>query len=180
MLNVIETERLYLRPANNEADLEDYLRHLKDADEWLFQYAEEYSEKLFNMIDFTSHLVFCCAVCEKGTGQMLGYVGLMPEIMDDSANLEFYIFKEYRRQGFATEAIQAFLSQFHSGALFGFPGKTVIAEVVYENDPSKMLIEKLGFTKTAVGARMTAGGGVWFVRYELPAPEKEQEGQTNE
>ena len=180
MLNKIETERLYLRPANNGTDLEDYLHHLTDADEWLFQYAEEYSEELYNMIDFTSHRVLCYAVCGKDTGQMLGYVGLMPEIMDASSNLEFYIFKEHRRQGVATEAIQAFLSQFHSGALFGFSGKTVIAEAVYENDPSKMLIEKLGFTKTAVGMRMTAGGVVGLVRYELPAPEAEQEGQTNE
>lgn len=177
MLNKIETERLYLRPADNGTDLEDYLHHLSDADEWLFQYAEEYSEKLFNMIDFTSHLVFCCAVCEKETGQMLGYVGLMPEIKDASANLEFYIFKEHRRQGYAAEAIRAFIAQFRSGALFGFNGKTVIAEVVCENDPSKKLIEKLGFTKTAVGCRMRGVDGVWFVRYELHAPENEQEGQ---
>ncbi len=56
----------------------------------------------------------------------------------------------------------------------------MIAEVVYENDPSNKLIEKLGFTKTAVGCRMRGVDGVWFVRYELPAPEAEQEGQTNE
>lgn len=180
MLNIIETERLYLRPADNGTDLEDYLHHLSDADEWLFQYAEEYSEDLYGMIDFTSHLVFCYAVCLRQTGQMIGYVGLMPEIMDASANLEFYIFKEHRRQGFATEAIRAFIAQFRSGALFGFNGKTVIAEVVCENDPSKKLIEKLGFTKIAVGCRIRGTDGVWFVRYELPAPESKQEGQTNE
>ena len=178
MLNRIETERLYLRPADNGTDLEEYLHHLSDADEWLFQYAEEYSEDLYGMIDFTSHLVFCYAVCLRQTGQMIGYVGLMPELMDASANLEFYFFKEHRRQGFATEAIRAFIAQFRSGALFGFNGKTVIAEVVCENDPSKKLIEKLGFTKTAVGCRMRGTDGVWFVRYELPAPENEQEGQT--
>ncbi len=137
------------------------------------------TQKIFyGMIDFTSHLVFCYAVCLRQTGQMIGYVGLMPELMDASANLEFYFFKEHRRQGFATEAIRAFIAQFRSGALFGFNGKTVIAEVVCENDPSKKLIEKLGFTKTAVGCRMRGTDGVWFVRYELPAPENEQEGQT--
>ena len=93
MLNIIETKRLYLRPADNGTDLEDYLHHLSDADEWLFQYAEEYSEKLYGMIDFTSHRVLCYAVCGKETGQMLGYVGLMPETTDASANLEFYISK---------------------------------------------------------------------------------------
>lgn len=177
MLNIIETKRLYLRPADNGTDLEDYLQHLTDADEWLFQYAAEYSEKLYGMIDFTSHRVLCYAVCGKETGQMLGYVGLMPETTDASANLEFYIFKEHRRQGYAAEAIRAFIAQFRSGALFGFNGKTVIAEVVCENDPSKKLIEKLGFTKTAVGCRMRGADGVWFVRYELHAPENEQEGQ---
>lgn len=177
MLKRIETERLYLRPADNGTDLEDYLHHLSDADEWLFQYAEEYSEDLYGMIDFTSHHVLCCAVCNKETGQMIGYVGLMPETTDASANLEFYIFKEHRRQGYAAEAIRAFIAQFRSGALFGFNSKTVIAEVVCENDPSKKLIEKLGFTKTAVGCRMTGTDGVWFVRYELHAPENEQEGQ---
>ena len=30
-MDIIGTERLYLRPANNEADLADYLRHLKEA-----------------------------------------------------------------------------------------------------------------------------------------------------
>ena len=179
-MDIIGTERLYLRPANNEADLEDYLRHLTQADEWFFQYGEDYSEELYNLIDFTSHLVLCYAVCCKETGQMIGYVGLMPETADASAKLEFYIFKEHRRQGYAAEAIQAFIAQFRSGALFGFPGKTVIAEVVCENDPSNKLIEKLGFTKTAVGCRMTGTDGIWFVRYELHTPETEQEGQTDE
>ncbi len=180
MLNEIKTERLYLRPANNGTDLADYLRHLSEADEWLFQYAEEYSEKLYNMIDFTSHLVLCYAVCDKETGRMLGYVGMMPEITDASANIEYYIFSEYRRQGYAAEAINALIEAFFRGTLFGFPGKTVVAEVVYENDPSRKLIEKLGFTKTAVGMRMTAEGVIGLVRYQLPAPKAEQEGQTDE
>ena len=130
------------------------------------------------MIDFTSHLVFCYAVCLRQTGQMIGYVGLMPELMDASANLEFYFFKEHRRQGFATEAIRAFIAQFRSGELFGFPGKTVVAKVVYENDSSKKLIEKLGFTKTAVGMRMTVGGVIGLVRYELPARKINKKGNA--
>ena len=109
---------------------------------------------------------------------MLGYVGLLPDASSSTAELEFYLFREHRRKGFAAEAIKEFIAQFRSGALFGFNGKTVIAKVVYENDPSNKLIEKLGFTKTAVGCRMTGTDGIWFVRYELHVPENEQEGQT--
>lgn len=56
-MNIIETERLYLRPADNGTDLEDYLQHLTDAEEWLFQYSEEYSEGIYNRSSFTEMLL---------------------------------------------------------------------------------------------------------------------------
>ena len=100
------TDRLVLRPSEDERDLENYLAHIEAENEFLFQYGQEKSDELLGMIDFHTAPVAYFTVFLKGTRTMVGYVGVTTANGGslDEGNLEFHIFKEYRRNGFCKEA----------------------------------------------------------------------------
>ena len=152
----ITTDRLVLRPSRDERDLANYLAHIEAENEFLIQYGMERSDELLEMIDFHSAPVAYFTVFLKGTRTMVGYVGVTTADGGtmDAGNLEFYIFKEYRRNGFCKEAVQALLRSFFSGKLTGKREESVFAETLAENEASIRLLESLGFEKEAIGFRV--------------------------
>ena len=62
----------------------------------------EMTDELLAQADFESNGVECYTIFLKDTGEMIGYVGLSPE--GDEADIEFYIFKDYRNMGYCKEA----------------------------------------------------------------------------
>lgn len=171
----IITNRLILRPSDDERDLENYISHLKSADEFYIQYGQPCSDdELIEMIDFHSSGVIYYSVFLKETGAMVGYVGILPyEREPKSGNLEFHIFKEYRRKHYCQEALNALIECFFKGELTGVYGEMIDAETMSDNEPSCKLLESLGFQKKGVGIHgcfnndgtldITYG----FCRYEL-------------
>lgn len=149
----IITDRLVLRPSKEERDLENYLNHIEAEDEFIFQYGREKSDELLGMIDFHTAPVAYFTVFLKGTRTMVGYVGVTTADGGtlDEGNLEYYIFKEYRRNGFCKEAAQALIQSFFSGTLTGRPEESVFAQTLSENEASIRLLESLGFEKESVG-----------------------------
>ena len=148
----ITTDRLVLRPSEDERDLENYLAHMEAEDEYLFQYGMVKSDELLEMIDFHSAPVAYFTVFLKGTWTMVGYVGITTEDggTADEGNLEFHIFKEYRRNGFCKEAVQALLQAYFGGAITERQEESVFAETLAENEASIRLLESLGFRKEGV------------------------------
>lgn len=149
------TDRLVLRPSEDERDLENYLAHIEAENEFLFQYGQEKSDELLGMIDFHTAPVAYFTVFLKGTRTMVGYVGVTTANGGslDEGNLEFHIFKEYRRNGFCKEAAQALIQSYFSGTLTGRPEESVFAETLSENEASIRSLESLGFEKEAAGIR---------------------------
>lgn len=151
----IITDRLILRPSNDDRDLENYLSHLKAADEFYYQYGEEYSDELYNMIDFHSSGVIYYSVFLKEQNIMVGYVGVLPYQNSNAGEIEFYIFKEYRRNHYASEALTALIEWFMSAELNNKSEKKIVAETLSENEISCKLLEHIGFDKSAMGIRFT-------------------------
>ena len=158
---VINTERLVLKPMT-DSEWTDIVDHVFDNDECRFQFGYEKSDDLRDMVaEPYREAVIHYSVFFKD--ELVGYIGLTP----DTDNLEFYIVNEYRRKGYACEAIRAFIAFCVEGSITGEPHNVFSAEVITENKPCIMLLEKLGFKKSGWGMNMSSDYG--FYRYELAA-----------
>ena len=151
----IITDRLILRQSNDDRDLENYLSHLKTANEFYFQYGKEYSDELYNMIDFHSSGVIYYSVYFKEQDIMVGYVGVLPYRVDNAGEIEFYIFKEYRRNHYASEALTALMEWYLSAELNNKSAKKIVAETLTENEVSCKLLEQIGFEREAAKIQFT-------------------------
>ena len=137
-MRTINTDRLYLKPMA-EGEWTRVVDRILDADEGYIQFgcpvtremiAEPYTECV---IYYTIMLPF--------TRDMIGYVEFTPS----NKNVGYYLFEEYRHQGFAYEAVKAFMEACMRGEVTGRPVRRFYADVVDYNVPSKRLLRKLGF-----------------------------------
>ena len=148
----IITERLVLRPSDDKRDLGNYINHLKDEDIFFFQYGEQYSPELEELIDFHSSGVIYYSVFLRNSDTMIGYVGILPyQDEEHTGELEFYFFSEYRKKGYAMEAVKAYIQAYINGEFTGKKRNHIIAEVIAENEPAKAFLGELGFIKSAIG-----------------------------
>ena len=151
----IFTERLNIVPSVEERDLDSYVSDLSFADDFYFQYGQPYSSELLNAIDFHSTGVIYYSVFLKDTRTMIGYVGILPyEDNPAYGEIEFYIFHDFRRQGFSKEALTAFIEAFFTGLLTGVKGTQVEAEILSENEPARKLLEVMGFERISCGMQI--------------------------
>lgn len=149
---LIETPRLALYPSSDEHDLPEYKRHLTDSEEFFMQFGIRMTDEILECIDFHSSGVLYYTAFSKESGKMIGYVGLLPyKDSDGVGELEFHIFREYRNNGYCTEASKALLKAYFDGSLTDEPGKQVVAETMPENKATRKVLEKLGFERTSIG-----------------------------
>ena len=134
----------------SKADWSNYLSHVVEANELYIQYGMNPSEELLEWIQNPDPAVFYYSIHSIIHDVMVGYVGVVPK----SGNLEFYIFREYRRQGFGFEAIDMFSRMFFSGDITGKKENELVAETLTDNEPSTRLLEKAGFQKSNEGIRI--------------------------
>ena len=164
----IYTERLVLREMT-EDDFRVYLNHLTEADEVFVQYGIEPTEELLNEISMFPDMLYY-SIIEKASGDTVGYI----EIHEESDNLAFYIFKEYRRRGYCSEALAVFAQAYLSGEMTGRAHDMIVAETLDQNIPCIKLLEKAGFCREAAGFRISldeddnwdAINSVNIIRYE--------------
>jgi RimJ/RimL family protein N-acetyltransferase len=86
------------------------------------------------------------AVCLGDTNQFIGFVGLNPE-QDEGArvyNLGYVFHSDHHGKGYATEACRAVLTY----AFDQLRAEKVITGTASLNQPSRRLLERLGFQKT--------------------------------
>ena len=155
----IKTKRLLLCPSVDERDLNIYLTHLSaDKEEFYLQCGEPYSEEMLSSIDFHSTGVIYYSIFLKNTDNMIGYVGIFPcEEAEDNGMLEYYIFPEYRRNGYGKEAVLAMTREFFEGTLTEERGNVILAQVMDINKMSQQFLE-------SIGARRTSSG--WQIMYD--------------
>ncbi len=153
-VSTISTERLYMLPSVDSRDLGSYISDLLLTKDFYFQYGQPYSDELLESIDFHSTGVVYYSIFLKDTGIMIGYMGILPhEDNPACGDLEFYIFKEFRRCGFCKEALTSFIDNFFIGSLTGIKGMQVEAETLSDNEISCRLLESIGFRRKSSGIR---------------------------
>lgn len=133
-----------------DADWSNYVLHVTGAGELFMQYGCEPTEEWIACIQTMTPDVIYYAVYLNEKNVMVGYVGVTPE----TGNLEFYIFREYRKMGIGTAAVHLFIRLWFSGGITGEWETKIEAETLSQNLASIRLLEKLGFQKEAVGLRM--------------------------
>lgn len=156
---VFETSKLLLEPLN-QSEWENYLEHLDMYNEYYFQYGYEDKDELLPFIQTPGDMGIYYTIKKSGTNEMVGYVGITPELDElPYDNLEIYIFNEYRREGYAYEALSVIIDEYLRGRLTERIPQEIVAETLYENKPTIYLLEKLGFVKEAFGLRISLDNG---------------------
>lgn len=133
-----------------DADWSNYVLHVTGAGELFMQYGCEPTEEWIACIQTMTPDVVYYAVYLNEENVMAGYVGVTPE----TGNLEFYIFREFRKRGIGTDAVRLLIRLWFSGGITGERETKIEAETLSQNLASVRLLEKLGFQKEAVGLRM--------------------------
>ena len=159
----INTDRLTMRPMTDD-EWKLFVDRVFEADECLFQFGCEKCDGLREMVaEPNSAEVIYYSVFADCTDEMIGYVGLSPK----DNNLEFYIFEDFRRMGYAYDALEAFIDSWALGKIIGTPHNEFYAKVIDDNFPCIKLLEKLGFKKSGWGMNITSDYG--FYRFEYVA-----------
>lgn len=143
-MRTITTDRLYFKPM---ADGE-WLRivdRVFEAEESYTLFACEVTRERAEKSNFS--FVIHYTIMLPFTLDMIGYVEFTPW----TKNIAYYIFEEYRHQGFAYEGVKAFMGACMRGEVTGGPEREFFADVVDYNVPSKRLLRKLGFCETGYG-----------------------------
>ena len=149
----ITTDRLILRPMS-DAEWTRFIDSVFENDECLFQFGFDKSEELREMLaEPNKERVIYYSFVLQDIGDMVGYVGITP----DCNNLEFYVFGEYRRMEYASEAVIAFMDACKEGVITGHKIRSFIAEVVSDNTACIAFLKKLGFQKNGMGFNITTG-----------------------
>lgn len=159
--NQFETERLRLVPCDKKYQstlIEYFVAH---KDDLLILYNRPFSEKNIQFInrmyatDDDNLIRF--SILDKSTDNMVGCTGVM--FVGKVAYIEYIIFEEYRRAGYAFEAVNALISKLFNGDIYRcvnsvYKGKfekkravpeVIKAEICRGNTPSENFVKRLGF-----------------------------------
>lgn len=163
----IETERLIITEFDlsmaesvhrNSLD-EDNRRFVPDEVFETVEDAKETIEFLMSMYGSAEGPLVYPVLLKDGTN--LGYVQLVP--IEEGYEVGYHIGKEYTGNGYATEALKAFLSEI-------MPKKNldnVYGICVSENIASKKVLEKSGFKKEYEGIGLYQGESRQIAKYVL-------------
>ncbi len=157
------SERLKFRiPDDN--DLKIYHKHLKNDGDFLMYTCMKCNRE--NVKKFNFVRPFCYAIVEKKSNNMIGYIAMIWDKFEHDISritrLEYYIFEPYRNNGYAKEAVLAFLDRSFSEKLLELTETNysriyknkkakidlVRAHIRTDNIPSRCLVESCGFTHT--------------------------------
>lgn len=147
-LQKFETERLYLRPVNEDdaafifrlVNSPDWLRFIGDRNIHSEQDAALYiRQKMmpqYERLGFGNYVVF-----RKSDNLKIGTCGLYDRDGLEGVDLGFAFLPDFVGQGYGYESARAIMSAAKS--LFNLPG--LLAITLSDNIPSQKLLEKLGF-----------------------------------
>lgn len=150
----IETKRLKLLPGSNERDSKPFLKMLREDGDFQVFCGIEFSEK--NLLRFHSYFEknsyekYLYSIFPKDSiGKFIGYVGFHRESGGDY-EIEFYIGRNYRRNGYCEEACKAVMKQILGEGLAIDSNHRISVDKLYattlaENVATIELLKKLGF-----------------------------------
>lgn len=147
-MQLFETERLVARQLSLE-DLPELTEILSDPEVMKYSIRgvcdENATRKFIDwcMECYSSHGVGPWALLEKTSGNLIGFCGVSPELVDDveEINLGYRLARRFWNQGFATEAVNGVMS-------YAFDQKhceSVVVIIEPEHTASVRVTEKVGF-----------------------------------
>lgn len=132
----VYTERLILRPVRKE-DVKLCARHLKKEEDFFTCFGLKPTRE--NIKCVSSAFAGACrlnfAIEEKNTHSVVGFVYLRV-YSPATAELEYYVFKEYRRNGYCKEAVSVLTEKALRGELFEV--KETVLNAVWNKKPAKI------------------------------------------
>lgn len=144
----LETPRLLIRHVQMEDATADYFAMLSDEHGCLmdgYEPLQAMDEAFWERMGFICQDEGRYAVVHREQRRVIGEMGL--RLADDRAvpyfMLDYKIHPDFRRQGYAREAVSALLD-----ACFGQLGAPLVAAAILpQNEPSIRLVQRLGFTR---------------------------------
>ena len=118
-----------------------------------------------NYFERTDHELCTYSIFPKQQkDKFIGYVGVHRE-MEDEYEIEFYIAREYRRNGYCEEASRELMNQLFGDGVSA-NGKNLFVDKLYvttqtENEPTISLLRKLGFREVEDGPVMVVLGNIF-------------------
>ena len=130
------TNRLILRPALKK-DFQMCARHLKEEEDFFKCFGLKPTRE--NIKCVSSAFAGACrlnfAIEDKNTRSVVGFVSLRM-YSPATAGLEYYVFKEYRRNGYCKEAVSVLTEKALRGELFEV--KETVLDAVWDKKPAKI------------------------------------------
>ncbi len=150
----IETDRLMLIPGSNARDDVPFIHMLRNDGNFLdfcgFEFSEKYLAEFKNYFERTGHEECIYSIFPKGSNEFIGYVGFRREHNSDY-EIEFYISKPQRRNGYCEEACRAVIELIFSEGLLvdnkALSVQKLYATTLAENIAAVKLLSKLGFKR---------------------------------
>lgn len=139
----ILTERLILLPGDNSRDGAAFRRLLQEGDFALFC-GVEFSETALSAFDGYLDRPGFYAVYPRKGDFFIGYAGLAKQ--DGSMEIELYIGRKFRRQGYGREAVNA-LCRYAFAEEPRDAAETIYASTLRENSAAVGLLEACGFVR---------------------------------
>ena len=145
-LAAFETERLRMRLMTKD-EWSIFVDRTIQAEEVNDTFACEPDDAFFRFALKTNfNMAINYSVFLADTGEMIGYVGFCIDEDDPNLNnLAYYVFDEYRRQGYCIEAVKAITDMILNGEITEEKPDVIYAWVVWGNKPSSGLLEKAGY-----------------------------------
>ncbi len=149
---MLETARLFLRPFN-EKDIDPVFAMRSDTETMRFirpvQTRHEEAENWIKLVSsrWANEKIGFCAVIEKSSDKFVGWCGLWRLKETDEVEVGYALVKDFRGQGYASEAAEAFL-------IYGFEElhlREIVAVARPENRESWRVMERLGMTYDYTG-----------------------------
>lgn len=147
-LNILETERLYLKPTQPEdADLilelfnsPKWLEHIGDRQVKTREDAENYIKvKMLPQLErlgFSNNVIIL-----KSTGEKVGVCGLYDREGIEGLDVGYALLPQFEKRGYAFESVQKLIQT----AFTDYNLHTISAITTHENIESQRILEKLGF-----------------------------------
>ena len=127
--------------------------------------SEKHVRRFANYFERTDHELCTYSIfLKQQKDKFIGYVGVHRE-MEDEYEIEFYIAREYRRNGYCEEASRELINQLFGDGVSA-NGKNLSVDKLYvttqtENEPTISLLRKLGFREVEDGPVMVVLGNIF-------------------
>jgi len=139
----IKTERLIIEPVLLEDKSKELAKAIHEADEFEWYFGIKETEERLKELSINEEGFYNIFDSDKN---FIGYVGFYKDT--EFYNVEIYVLKSFRKNGYAKECLIAMMEEFFSGRVAGtakYDISKIVSSVRKENIVSQRLLKACGF-----------------------------------